>query len=531
MKKVLFTLIATFAFCGTFFAQQTSHWPDVNTYGYEMGYGVVANINIDNNIITSEDNWANIEVAAFVDGEIRAHAFMNMTYAPTVPLPIVDLYVYANVGFFPGTTSELGKVVTFMLYDHSNTEEYTYYVSDPVVVVGQDHNSYSNPMTISFFHTYTKEIDPYNQHDWYLIASPLNEDVLATNVVGLTNSDYDFYTFEQNPDDGLEWINHRDEEGYALQNGVGYLYANSTGADLTFIGAPYSGNGQITITKEEGDNAEFSGWNLIGNPFAVPASIDRTEFYVMKPNGTGLIAAEENVIAAMEGIFVVANSATETVTFTPVPAQKSEQIVLNITQDGDNAIDRAIVRFGQGGTLPKFMLHPNSTKMYISRDDHDYAVVRSNKTGKLPVFFEPAQDGVYTIIVDAENVSNMRYLHLIDNQAGVDVNLLQNPSYRFEAKTQDEPKRFLLVFDDGTSAHKELAATKGGDSFGFFNNGNWIINNEGDAILQVVDVNGQILSSEEINGSVSKRIDAAPGVYMLRLINGQDMKVQKIVVE
>jgi hypothetical protein len=47
----------------------------------------------------------------------------------------------------------------------------------------------------------------------------------------------------------------------------------------------------------------------------------------------------------------------------------------------------------------------------------------------------------------------------------------------------------------------------------------------------VIDVNGRILCNEEINGSVSKRIDAAPGVYMLRLINNNDVKVQKIVVE
>jgi hypothetical protein len=38
------------------------------------------------------------------------------------------------------------------------------------------------------------------------------------------------------------------------------------------------------------------------------------------------------------------------------------------------------------------------------------------------------------------------------------------------------------------------------------------------------------LSSEEIHGSISKHIEAAPGVYMLRLIKGDDVKVQKIVV-
>ena len=58
----------------------------------------------------------------------------------------------------------------------------------------------------------------------------------------------------------------------------------------------------------------------------------------------------------------------------------------------------------------------------------------------------------------------------------------------------------------------------------------WIIANEDEATLQVIDVNGRILSSETINGSVSKAINAAPGVYVIRLVNSKNVKTQKIVV-
>lgn len=50
-------------------------------------------------------------------------------------------------------------------------------------------------------------------------------------------------------------------------------------------------------------------------------------------------------------------------------------------------------------------------------------------------------------------------------------------------------------------------------------------------MLQVVDVTGRILSSETINGCASVNIDAAPGVYMIRLSNGDSTKVQKVVVK
>ena len=156
--------------------------------------------------------------------------------------------------------------------------------------------------------------------------------------------------------------------------------------------------------------------------------------------------------------------------------------------------------------------------------------MRSDNAGRLPVNFKPAEDGVYTISANTENVYVM-YLHLIDNELGVDVDLLQNPNYRFEAKTNEKPNRFELVFKTGSNLFEQVLAKGNTEDFGFCNNGNWIISNEGEAILQVVDINGQILSSEEISGCFSKHIEAAPGIYMLRLIKGNDMKVQKIVIQ
>ena len=51
-----------------------------------------------------------------------------------------------------------------------------------------------------------------------------------------------------------------------------------------------------------------------------------------------------------------------------------------------------------------------------------------------------------------------------------------------------------------------------------------------EATVQLIDVNGRILSSENINGSASVKVAAAAGVYMVRLINGESVRVQKVVV-
>ena len=239
--------------------------------------------------------------------------------------------------------------------------------------------------------------------------------------------------------------------------------------------------------------------------------------------GTEIIAGEGNSVAAMEGVFVVAETDGETMTFsTEEPNRGVASLTMNITQNRGATIDRAIIRFGEESTLPKFMLNENNTKVYIPQDNKDYAVVSVNSDmGEMPVNFKAAKNGTYTLSFSNEKVS-FSYLHLIDNLTGVDVDLLETPSYSFDAKATDYASRFKLVFATGNATD---------DSFVFFSNGNWVINNDGKAIAQVVDVTGRILKSEKIEGCHSMSINAAPGVYMIRLISGNDVKVQKVVVK
>ena len=408
--------------------------------------------------------------------------------------------------------------------------------------------------------TFTKDIVGYGDDNnvstgWYLIASPMTGSTLVEDVDNLitTESDYDLYYFDQTGgDNGMEWKNHKAHPEFtSLVSGQGYLYANSEDVTLTFTGTPYSGDGKVTLNKTTG--GDFEGWNLVGNPFPTEKTIAK-DFYRMNPETHAEIILATGTVAAMEGIFVQANSDGETVTFTPASAKgragNEASIVLNLAQNspstgsGTVVIDRAIVRFGEGHQLPKFQMRSNSTKVYIPQDGKDYAVVRSEGVGEMPVNFKAEKNGTYTLGFNTENVE-FSYLHLIDNLTGADVDLLTPPAcghplsegdvpqcdgsrrnYTFEAKTTDYESRFKLVF----VANNEDGASTGSGTFAFFNNGNWIISNEGEATLQVIDITGRILSSETINGSVSKSINQPAGVYMIRLINGENVKVQKIVV-
>ena len=98
------------------------------------------------------------------------------------------------------------------------------------------------------------------------------------------------------------------------------------------------------------------------------------------------------------------------------------------------------------------------------------------------------------------------------------------PTYTFYAKTTDYERRFKLVF-------ATICEDADGDNevFAFISDGNLIVNGEG--TLQVIDMLGRQMFSRDIHSSFIIQHSAFPtGVYVLRLVNGKNVKVQKVVV-
>ena len=527
MKKYLFILIVSLFFGGSVFAQETHHWT-CNDNEFLNNMTVAFWVTLDGNYVGNPDIQVNnydydIEIAAFVNDECRMSTFL-FSVAPTLPL-----YVINSVHF-----SLAGEPVSFKMYIHSTGKEYD--MCDFTTTVSENGCGSGDDPIILPFHTYfTKDITHYTgtSDHYYLIASPVGE-VSPENVTDMLSPSYDLYYYDQTKE--KEWVNYKPNPGntnldpeFSLEPGKGYLYANSNDVTLKFIGAPFTATEpfEVSLVYDAGanQNTDLIGWNLVGNPFPVDAYIDRDFFYRTNLENTEL-EAESGAIAPMEGVFVRATGTDDnTLNFsTTAPSKSGEQLIINLTQNRGVSIDRAIVSFDEGEMLPKFMLNENNTKLYIPQGNHDYAVVRSAVQGELPLNFSASKNGTYTLSIDTENVE-MNYLHLIDNMTGMDVDLLQTSSYTFEANLNDYESRFKLVF---AAACEDVEGDS--ESFAFFSNGNWVINNNGKATLQVIDVIGRILSSETVNGSVSTTINVVPGVYMFRLVNGDNVKVQKVVV-
>ena len=390
------------------------------------------------------------------------------------------------------------------------------------------------PMKHKTIPSYSSEAD-----NWHFIASPLVEETTPTAVENLiAETPYDLYQFNQSATDG-EWQNYK-ANNFNFANGQGYLYANAEDVNIIFKGT-FNEDETKEVELAYDANANLAGWNLVGNPFPVSAYANRC-YYVMNEEGTAIepvAVSMETAIPPCTGVMVKAENTGETVIFSKTaPGEGANQGVLQIAVAQANTrgaamMDKAIVSFNAGDKLEKYVFNKDNAQLYIPRGKHNYAVVSAEKTGEMPLNFEAKKKGTYTITVDAE-MADMEYLHLIDNLTGNDVDLLplckggrgdSQPTYTFEAKTTDYASRFKLVFSVCGDADGD------DDGFAFFNGSAWAIANEGSATLQVVDMLGHVISSKTINGNATFSTDGfSAGVYMMRLMNGEKVKVQNVVV-
>ena len=340
---------------------------------------------------------------------------------------------------------------------------------------------------------------------------------------------------------------YRDETPYNMMNET-YSVSTSTvrantifkalggqGESITisFIGELKNGSATVNVPLSYTTGHALQGFNLVGNPYAHNvtsyASVNVANgCYVMNEAKDDLIVSEiseENPLKPAEGFFVKATAAGASITFNPgrgSTATQSGTIRVELMEN-DKLIDRLLVKTAEGQPLEKFSLNERRTRLFAQGERQELAIVPC-EGNEQAVNFKAAKNGKYTISVNADGM-DFSYLHLIDNLTGADVDLLAEPSYTFEAKTSDYASRFKLVFSACGDADGD------NETFAFISNGNIVITEaDTNSTLQIVDVMGRVVVNTDVARNVSTSGMSA-GVYVLRLINGNDVRTQKIVVE
>jgi uncharacterized repeat protein (TIGR02543 family) len=446
--------------------------------------------------------------------------------------------------------SKQGTLLGSITYGNNNSTELT--INGDYTYIGLRSNSkviYLNEIEITWDAKYsatTNVLAHTENAGWYFIASPFaaNQSLTWDSITShICSTDTVLYYYDEQEH---YWRNIKvaaNASGFDYANGKGYLYANRDDVTLTFAGTSLveGDSKEINLdyhtTTKAGESNPLAGWNLVGNPFNSNATLNKDCYTIsgMAIN-TEAHSANNYPVAPCQGVMVKTTEANQVVTFTKVAtsqAPQPNQLQVTVAQQVMNrgtvtstVNDNVIVNFNEGSLLEKFSFNADAAKLYIPQNDKEYAILSTEAQGELPLNFRANADGQYTLTVNPEGVE-MNYLHLIDNMTGNDIDLLQTPSYSFNAKTTDYESRFRLVF----AANNESGVSASSTTFAFYSNGNWMVNNEGEATLQVIDVMGRVLSNQTISGTAELSLNQVPGVYVLRLVNGNDVKTQKIVVK
>ena len=386
-----------------------------------------------------------------------------------------------------------------------------------------------------------KNIDGYGTGNdkWAFIASPLVIDggIDPTTIDNLTTGEFDLYRLnESTTNSSNEWENYKNPahtDDFMLVNGQGYLYASQNDVNIVFKGN-FNTDTEMEVALSYTPGSGIAGFNLVGNPFPVNAFASRS-YYLMNDAGDAIIATPISVnepIAPCTGIIVQATSEEQnpTITFRTTQPSGWSKGLINITLSqqmdrGNASIDNAFVSFNENDRLGKFIFRTDKAQLYIPQNGKNYAIAVASRESEMPINFKAVQNGVYTLTITPKN-TEISYLHLIDNLTGADVDLIQNPSYTFNAQSIDYASRFRLLF-----SFNGINENTTDEDFAFFNGSEWVINNNENATVQIVDLTGRIVVSLDNGTNVISTEGIASGVYMLLLIDGSNVKTQKIVVK
>ena len=343
---------------------------------------------------------------------------------------------------------------------------------------------------------------------------------------------------------------YRDHSGsnpnsYDMVNETYSMYASTSRANtifkvneatitLSFMGELENGASMVDIPLSYTETAgSLKGFNLVGNPFAhdvtsyTATNVAEGCFRMNEAKDNLIVSevSEPQPLKPTEGFFVKATAEGASITFN-APRSRGETarkgfINLELSKDG-KLIDRLIVK-KDGEPLEKLSLNEARTKLFAQGEHQELAIV-SCEGNEQAVCFKAERNGTYTLNAKMDGL-DLNYLHLIDNMTGNDIDLLSTPSYTFEAKTSDYASRFRLVFSASGNTDNEDEET-----FAFINNGNIIITDDyANATLQIVDMLGRVVVNTDVAHDVSTN-GITSGVYVLQLINGNDIKTQKIVI-
>ena len=379
----------------------------------------------------------------------------------------------------------------------------------------------------------------WNKTGWQFISSPFTNAAVSQ----FTNADtYDLYKFDGRHENlTVEWRNHKDPEANfetEFVSGRGYMASYQNDTTATFSGTFYAGTSityPVTYKEIIGDSTHWPNFHLVGNPFTFNMDLSKLQTFHM---ATGVAIVNEvggwnymttGTINVGDGFFVRTVGVNPSVSYNDNATRSSNNNVIDnisVIISNKTSRDNVVLNFAGADKVgfPKLNnFNEEIACLYVSSDAKRYGIFNYDEdVREVPLSFEAQKMGNYTISVEAEGEYDN--IILVDRLTGIETNMLFE-DYNFTTTTskKENADRFIVRFSKKSDAKVET------DRFAYQSGEELIIEAEG--TVQMFDVMGRMVYSNDVEGQ--RRVNVGhlnKAAYILRLVNGNGIKVQKVII-
>jgi hypothetical protein len=391
---------------------------------------------------------------------------------------------------------------------------------------------------------------------WHFFSSPVDNATIDSQFLPTLTDD--LYTYWEEAD---SWLNKKTTPDFTkFINGLGYLMSYYSSTTHTITGLP--NNSDILFT-----NLSYTasrGWHLLGNPFPCGISWGGTAWGI---NGIGGIAKLLNnggtysdvssgeIIPAMNGFFVKANSVTNSITiprsvrlhaiaegWKQVKASIGKKIKLVVNSNTNNTFAETKICLNENATMgydadfdSHFLSGMDGTPLFYSVTSTGQELSTNCVPETTPLIFNleftPGFATEYTLNTEiSDDWSKTSSFVLEDKQTNTKHSLSNGSSFKFTSNTANPPDRFRLLIDIITGINpNEIKETVQIASInkhvtvsipGNLQSGN----------LNVFDLSGkQIISRGFTKGAIDFTLPNA-GYYLIQLLFNNKTVTRKILI-
>jgi hypothetical protein len=348
---------------------------------------------------------------------------------------------------------------------------------------------------------------------------------------------------------------------------MGYSAAFHGSADkmLVFTGNLNDGAYSIGVTNDgTSGNADYDGWNLVGNPYPSALDVDGDWTRVNVSNGVAYwdetfdnyryyadgvpVNDGSRYIPPMQGFFVKASGtgtigvSNETRAHTAQGFYKSDPAnTLRLRVQMDNFSDEAVIRFVDESSVNydeqydffKLIASDVVPQIYSINSDNESMAINAlpviDENVPVNVGLKPGVNGMMSLTASGlETFDSNVPVWLYDQVADLNWNLRDNPVYNFVASTGDDVNRFSIHFKSLTSVAELDQAVA---NIFAYNKQVYVDAGNAKGEIVVLNVLGQELVREQLTEQMNViSLPVSNSYVVVKVISDQGISSRKVFV-